>query len=148
MIGISKKDKEQINEFTKIYGEILHGMHRDLTEYKSFLTKRDDTLKETYEDIKNKHSVIENHKESIDKIYDEIKSKEKNIETHYNTTKAIKESLEASLTNFYKEHAQILSEIEGVRKYQEKTNAAINKITWFVIIAFVFSLISIMLYLL
>ena len=75
MLGTSKKNKEQISEFTKVYGEILHGMHRDLTEFKSLVSNNDIAVKKLDDEINKKEIKnqieLEEHLNKIKKIIED-----------------------------------------------------------------------------
>jgi len=131
LLGITKKIKEQITEFTKVYGEILHGMHRDLTEFKSLVNKNDIAVK---------------------KLDDEINKKEKKIqielELYLNKIEKINKTLESSLSDFTKEKDDLLSKIEEISEAQKKSSTSIKYLFWFVFFTVFLSLISVLLYLL
>jgi len=131
MLGISKKNKEQITEFTKVYGEILHGMHRDLTEFKS---------------------LVNNNEIAVKKLDDDINKKEKKIqielEEYLNKMEKVKKSIELSLSNFTKERDDLLSIIEEISDAQKKSSTSIKNLFWFVCFTAILSLISVLLYLL
>ncbi len=131
MWGSSKNTKEQISEFAKVYGEILHGIHRDLTEFKSLVSNNDIAVK---------------------KLDDKFNKKEKKIqielEEYLNKMEKVKKSIELSLSDFTKEKDDLLLKIKEINETQKKSSTSIKNLFWFVFFTAILSLISVLLYLL
>jgi|SRR5690606_3246990 len=65
MIGLSKKDKEEILEFPKKYGVILSGMHQEMTRLKQNVKAHNESFSKARDELKEKVLYTESENQKL-----------------------------------------------------------------------------------
>ncbi|SEM30572.1 hypothetical protein SAMN04488008_11453 [Maribacter orientalis] len=145
MFGLSKSDKEEILEFPKTYGVILHGMHQDLIdmqtkvdEYKRILNKYikySKSLKEKLDsevfNVRQEYAQMSDGLKSMKKMVSSLEELKIEIDNKYIEIEQKNENIDfklSDITRLYdRQFRNIISDIESTNNKLEaevgKTNS-------------------------